>query len=482
MRAAATAPSATEPSRLDGLDSAFLAVETPAAPMHITGLAILEAGSTGSRARFESIRAHLAPRLRTLPVFRRHLREVPMGLDHPVWVERDVELGAHLQRLAVPAPGSLPELAGVVGHLAGLPLDRSRPLWKLWVLEGLECGRTAVLVKIHHALADGTAGAELMAQLLDADPEAPARSPALPPAGAPARAPSRAGLLLSALGSLVSGPYRAARQTASSAAAGARGLLAAAASAAPSQPVSAPLAPDTPLNGALTPRREVALGSLPLQDLHSLKRAFGVKLNDVLLAVCAGALRRHLRSSGALPTGPLVAAVPVSLASPSAGRADGNRVSAITVSLPVHLADPIGRLNHVRRSAARAKRTHRAVGGELLSAWADLAPPALLAAASALYSRLDLADRHPPVVNLVVSNVPGPSVPLYCAGHRVRACYPMGPIFEGCALNLTVFSYDGRLDFGLLACPDVVTDLPQLATCREASLAELRQAARPRAA
>jgi len=185
--------------QLEGLDSAFLSVETTAAHMHMTGLVTLEPAADGQPATFEDVRAHLAPRLQNLPVFRRHLEEVPLGLDHPVWVERDFELDAHLHRIAVPSPGSSVELSEVAGHLAGLPLDRSRPLWDMWVIEELDRGRTAVLTKLHHSLLDGVAGAEIFARLFDRDPSAP------PLDGAAAQAdtcrepsPSKTRLLLNA--------------------------------------------------------------------------------------------------------------------------------------------------------------------------------------------------------------------------------------------------------------------------------------------
>jgi WS/DGAT/MGAT family acyltransferase len=240
-------------------------------------------------------------------------------------------------------------------------------------------------------------------------------------------------------------------------------------------------APDTPLNGAISARRAVSLGSISLDELQTLKRRFGVKLNDVVLGLCTGALRRYLGERGALPREPLVAAIPVSLApDASPRRTDGNRVSAMTVELPVQLDDPFGRLAHIHREMLRAKRAHRDVGGDLLSGWAEVAPPLVLSGLSEAYSRLDLADRHRPVVNLIVSNVPGPPLDLYCAGHRVHACCPLGPIYEGCSLNLTVMSYGGRLHFGWVACPDVVPDVARIGEALSEAVTELRGLGRPR--
>jgi WS/DGAT/MGAT family acyltransferase len=462
--------------RLTGLDSAFLAVETHAAHMHMTAVVVLEP-SDGERATFEGVRTHLAPRLRQLPIFRRSLQEVPLGLDHPVWVEQDFDLDAHLHRAAVPSPGSDVELQELVGHLAGLPLDRARPLWDMWVVEGLAEQRTAVVTKVHHALIDGVAGAEVLGRLLDAAPDAPS-APASGRTAARRRAPrrpSRAKLLLGAARSLVRRPFEIARQTLGSASIAARRIRATSARThgEPMLPASFS-APSSPLNGAITARRQTHFGSLPLDELQGLKRTFDVKLNDVVLGLCAGALRRYLGERGEPPKEPLVVAVPVSVAKDAPSRESGNQVSAITVELPVHLEDPVGRLVHIRRATLEAKRAHRAIaGGDVLAGWAEIAPPVLLSGLSEVYSRLDLADRHRPLVNLVVSNVPGPPFSLYCAGHRVRACYPLGPIYEGFALNLTVMSYDGRLHFGWMACPDVVPDLARLGDALSKAAAEL---------
>lgn len=467
---------------LSGLDSAFLAIETSTAHMHMTALVTLEPSAEGRPAAFEDIRVNLAPRLRRFPVFRRHLQEVPLGLAHPTWVEKDFDLDAHLHRIAVPAPGSQVELEDVVGHLAGLPLDRTRPLWDIWVIEGLDHERTALLVKVHHALIDGVAGAKIFGTLFDVDPDAPAITTREVAAPDRRQAPSSAKLLLGAARSLAAKPYQVVRQSIGSAAAAVRGLRAASGGAGQEQPKTASLfAPDTLLNGAITARREVALGSLSLEELGQVKREFGVKLNDVVLAVCAGALRRYLADEGEVPETPLVAAIPISVAPDTVDQAAvGNHLSTMIVDLPVQLADPVGRLANVHRSSVRAKHAHGAVGDDLLSGWAEIATPALLSGISDLYSRLDVADRHRPLVNLVVSNVPGPQFSLYCAGHRVQACHPMGPIYEGIALNLTVMSYDGRLHFGLLGCPDVVPNLGRMASAMQEAASELREIATSR--
>jgi len=459
---------------MTGLDSAFLALETQAAPMHMTGVVVLDP-SDGIPASFDQVREHLAPRLRDLPIFRRSLREVPLGLDHPVWVERDVELDAHLRRVAVPEPGSTRELEELVGQLASQPLDRTRPLWEIWVVEGIDSDRTALVTKVHHALLDGVAGAEVFGRLFDTEPDSESG-----PTGRSHRGtsqPSPTALLFGAAKSLGRRPFALARHTLVSTAALARRAVTAVTGTeqAPALPAAFP-APDTPVNGAITARREVGVGSGSLEELRSLKRALGVTINDVVLELCTGVLRRYLKQQGALPEQPLLAAVPVALGADSSNpRTAGNRVSVMTAELPVNVADPLARLARIHRHMAREKRAQRSTEPELLSGWADLTPPFLLSGLAALYSRLDLADRHRPVVNLIVSNVPGPSQSLFCAGHRVQACYPLGPIYESCALNLTVLSYDGQLHFGWIGCPDVAPDIDRMSAFLSESLTELRR-------
>jgi diacylglycerol O-acyltransferase len=459
--------------QMAGIDSAFLSLETPRAPLHVAATVVLEPSPDDGRpADYRGIRGHLGPRLAGLPVFRRRIQEVPLGLDHPFWVEEaELDLDAHLHRVAVPAPGSRRELADLVGHLASQPLDRDRPLWELWVVEGLEEGRTALLAKLHHALIDGVAGAAILAQLLDAHPEASRDVPAAPPTRR--RPPPRTRTLLSsAAGALASLPLRVGRQVWKTA-----GTVAGLARAKVTEGASTflPLtAPPSCLNGALSPHRSVALGQVRLRELQEVKRVFGVKLNDVVLAACAGALRRCLQAWGEPVCEPLVAAVPVAVARDGGA---GNAVSAMRVELPVHLADPVKRLLQTRRSAGQAKCVQRAAGGEIVAGWADLAMPWLVSGLTDLYSSLGLADHHRPLANLVVSNVPGPPQPMYCAGHEVRDCYPLGPVYEGWGLNVTVLSYAGRVHMGLMACPRAVPDPARICEAFDEAVAELHRAA-----
>ncbi len=242
--------------------------------------------------------------------------------------------------------------------------------------------------------------------------------------------------------------------------------------------MTAPLtAPRLAMNASISPRRKIAFASLPLDDVKRVKNAFGVKVNDVVLAVVAGALRSYLEQRGELPDRSLTATVPTSVRAEDQRGAMGNRVSALFTTLPVELADPVERLVEVHHATAGAKLVHEDIGAETLQEWVEIAAPSIFGRAARLYSRLHLADRHRPIHNLVISNVPGPAFPLYLAGARLVAFHPMGPIFDGAGLNITVMSYLDHVDFGFVACRKLVPDLDDLTARIPDALAELRKAA-----
>lgn len=466
--------------RLSGLDAAFLHVETPAHHMHVMAVVVLDPSTAPAGFDAETLKARIAERLPGMPALRRRLLRVPFDLHHPLWVEdHGLDLDVHVRRAALPAPGGTRELAELTGHLAGIQLDRSRPLWELWVVEGLEQGLVAIVAKLHHAAIDGLLGLDLMANLFDLEPvpvEAGREAPPTPRAG-PVPHPGPARLLLDASTALARQPARvvgALRSAAGSALRLGRQLR--------REPVTTgiPLrAPRTSLNGSLTPRRSVAYATVPLADVKQVRHAFGATVNDVVLAVCTGALRRYLSSGEGLPERPLVAAVPTAL--PAEGpRSVGNRVSAMFAALPTHLGDALERLRAVQETMAGAKLVHREVGGDVLAQLTDIPAPALFSGGVRLYERLGLADRHPPIVNLIVSNLPGPNVAVYCAGARMVNLFPMGPLLAGAGLNVTVVSYLDSVHVGLMACTDLVPDVPRLAGAVPEALEELVKAAAER--
>jgi diacylglycerol O-acyltransferase / wax synthase len=464
------------PTRLSGLDAAFLHLETRTAHMHV-GSAIVVDPSTrreGSLTR-DDIADYLAARLHLAPPFRRRLSVVPFRLDHPVWIEDpDFDLDFHVRRAALPAPGGVAELGEYVGDVMSRPLDRSRPLWEVHVVEGLEDGRVAIVTKTHHAAVDGVTGAELAAALLqlspDDEPEPPEQE------WRPEREPSDVRLLAAAGLRLVGTPLAALRTT--------RRLLGAAGHLlrdnGDEDHAPAPFeAPATALNGALGAHRRVALAEVALQDVKDVKNALGGTVNDVVLAAVTGALRTFLESRGERPRRPLVAMVPISVHGES--DAEGaNQVSAMLVDLPVDEDDLEARLHRVAQATRGAKEQHGALGASTIQELAQLAPAGLSALAARLYSRSHAAGWHRPIWNTVVSNVPGPPFPLFLAGARMEAMYPLGPVHEMVGLNITVFSYEDTMFIGCNADRDLLPDVAAVAAAMGEAVDELGKLASAR--
>jgi WS/DGAT/MGAT family acyltransferase len=462
--------------RLKGVDASFLFMETPDMHMHTVGTVIIDPATMSGGYAFAKIKDLLASRLHLMAPFRRRLVTVPFDLGLPVWIEDpSFDLDYHVHRRGLPQPGTMHELAELVGDFASRPLDRSRPLWQMWVVEGLEDGMVALVTKIHHAAIDGVTGADLMAHLFDLEPEPPQTEP--PPVLPTEQPPSDVKLVAGALGSVVTQPFSLARTMVRTG----RGLI----NALQSQrnrpegvpPATLPFtAPTTPWNGAITPHRSVAFATCSLDDMKLVKRVFGTTVNDVVLAVCTMSLRRWLTAHDALPDRALVASVPVSVRTDEKST-DPNQLSSMFVSLPVQLSDPVDQLVAIRENTKGAKELHHAMGADLIMSLTQSTPPQLLNLASRLYSQMDLASRHRPAHNLVISNVPGPPIPLYCSGARVIAVYPMGPILEGAGLNLTVLSNMGNVDFGAIACREMVPELWDIADGFAEAVTELRKRA-----
>lgn len=460
--------------RLSGLDSSFLTFETPSVHMHIAQTAIFDPSTMPGGYDFATIKEHIRNRLHVVAPFRRRIVEVPFNLHHPVWVEDpDFDLDHHVRRVGVPAPGTLRDLSELAGRIASRPLDRSRPLWETYVCEGMENGWIGVITKMHHCAIDGVSGAELMAALFDLAPE----PPELPPDDrAPEHVPGEVELLAYAFGSLVRRTVKLlplVGQTVSTAArvvqrhrdpdvvAGAVPLT----------------APRTPWNAAVTPHRKVSFAKVELADVKALKDHFGVTVNDVVLALMGGTLRRYLETKGELPDDPLIAVCPISVRTEEEAGSANNRVSAMFTTLATHIDDPEERLRQIHETTKGAKGDHNAIGAELLTDWAEYAAPRTFALASRLYSQLNLADLHRPIHNVVISNVPGPPVPLYFGGAELVAAYPMGPIMEGAGLNITVMSYRDRVDIGFMVCRELVQDVWDLPGHVDAAMDELLGAA-----
>jgi WS/DGAT/MGAT family acyltransferase len=462
--------------RLSGLDATFLYLETPSLHMHVSMGAVFDPTTVPGGYSFDKLRSLVSSRLILAPIFRRRLVDVPFRLGHPYWVDDPTfDLDYHMRRAALPSPGGIEELSRFVGDVCSRQLDRTKPLWEMHIVEGLRGGQIALVTKIHHCTIDGVSGAELLTQLFDLEPDAPSPEPAAEPP-ATERLPSDVQLIAQALLARLTAPVditRLAWRT-GRAVLDVRRVRQSGGTGRAALPLTTPR---TSLNGAVTPHRRVALSSISLEDAKRVKRACDTTVNDVVLAVCAGALRRYLIDANELPDDPLVATVPVSVAPAVGNRPGANKVSAMFVALPVQIEDPLKRLLTIRDSTKGAKQEHNALGADVLLNWAEHATPNVFSAAARAYTRLKLAERHRPIHSLVISNVPGPDFPLYLAGAELVAGFPLGPVMDGAGLNITVMSYQGVLNWGLMACAETVPRVAALASYIPDALDELLRAA-----
>ncbi len=459
------------------MDASFLYLETPTQMLHVCGLIILDGSTIPGGYSFAKLRDELAIRVKAMPSFKRRLKDTRFNLDHPVWVDdTDFDIERHFHRIAVPAPGGRNELSELCSSIASQPMDRSRPLWEMFVIEGLDDGSVAVMSKMHHANVDGVTGSNLMSQLCGLEPDAPRPEFDQLPEGA-GRA-SSLDIAVNGLMSFASRPLKMAKLVPDSVTLLPRWIGRARKGEAMPTPFTAPR---TSFNGAITGRRTIAYAELNLDDVKFVKNTFGVKVNDVVLTLCAGALRRYLEDREELPDTSLVATVPVSVHDKS-DRPGTNQISVMFTQLGTDIADPVERLHTVaERNAINKDHHNEALGATLLQDWAQFAAPATFGSAMRVYSKLKLAERHPVVHNLVVSNVPGPPMPLYFLGARIKQMYPLGPVFHGAGLNVTVMSLEGRVDVGLVSCKELAPHLWDLADAFPEALAELVKAARAQA-
>lgn len=464
--------------RLSGLDASFLYFETSQMHMHVSIVAVLDPKEMPGGYSFDRIQRLIEGRLHLLPPFTRRLVRVPFDLHHPMWVnDPDFDIIHHVRRVSCPAPGGPRELAAICGRINSTPLDRSRPLWEVWVIEGLADGRFACLTKVHHSAVDGASGAELMVHLFTMDRDAP---PPPPPSKALIeRVPSDREMVQHAVASRLRMPMEMV-QLARSTVRAVADVVKMRRDPETSSGATPLTAPRTRFNGAITAHRSVAFARVPLAEVKAVRKAFGATVNDVVLAICAGTLRRYLLSHDELPKQPLIATCPISVRdqADAKSRPSANKVSAMFTSLATNVADPVARLRAIQSTTRGAKEEHNAIGAQMLQNWAEFAAPTTFSLAARFYTHMKLADRHRPIHNLVISNVPGPPFPLYLAGAELVAVYPMGPVFEGAGLNITVLSYMGSIDFGFNAATNSVPDLWTMAEQVEPAFAELVDAAR----
>lgn len=476
--------------QLSGLDAAFLYMETPTTYGHVTGLMVFERPNPDYDP-YRAVYAKYASLVGKLEPLRRRLVEVPFGLDHPYWViDPHFDIDFHIRELRLARPGLADQLADQVCRIVGRPMDRSRPLWEVYVVDGLSDERWALLSKYHHATIDGASGQLLLNSLLDTVPNAPPPEPS--PSWEPEPIPTDTQLLRLALLHLAGNPFKAVRvqtrivrQLAD--AAGIHGLSSAAAVGGdavkriarlgrgerPKIPLPATPAPRTPWNKAITPHRRFAMRTASLENIKRLKAATGATVNDIVMAICAGGLRQYLLAHHALPDRPLRAMVPVSIRTGDEDDPWTNRVSAVVAELPTDCADPRERVARCQEAMQRAKRLHELVPAAELVDLTRYSAPVLATAAVRLVSRLRLAERVAPPFNLVISNVPGPRQALYFAGARLCHQFPVSIVTDGLGLNITVTSYLDRLDFGFVADRELIPDIWGLADMHIAEISRL---------
>ena len=470
---------------LSGLDATFLYLETPETPMHVGGLNIVELPAAYDGNYLDDFRRHITSRMHLAPVFQRKLVNMPFELANPVWVaDDDMDMDYHIRSTVLPKPGNRAQLDRLVGRLHSSLLDRSRPLWEFYLIEGVESPpgappgtrHVALYSKVHHAALDGAGGIVLANAIMDTGPvprhvrSAPARRPAgndnfgvaeLALAGIKNTAQQTAKLVrtLPALASTLVGVLRASRKSGGEA--GAEAVV-----------KTNWFAPRTPINVSITNQRLFSSFSVPLAEIKHIAKGNDASLNDVVLAICSGALRHYLADIGCVPADPLLAGVPVSLR--EAGNTElNNQVSMMRVSLASTISDPLERLQAIRQSSTAAKATSARMKSVTPTDFPSLGAPWLISGLASLFGRSRIANSLPPVVNVAISNVPGPKFALYMAGAELLTYYPVSIAMHSVALNVTVQSYNGLLDFGLTACRKALPDLPELSKLMLAAHHEL---------
>ena len=439
--------------QLSDLDVLFMAGETASQHLHVLATLILDRSDAPSEFDYKVFRSHVAERFQMIEPLRRRLMRGP--LTHPVWIDDDdIHLDRHLHHIVLANGGGLDALAGVAAEIASFPLPTDRPPWEAWFVEGVSKDDVAVIAKIHHSAADGLSGIFALAAFFDLEPS-PAAG-AGPPPWQPSPAPGFAELGRATLGNLWHRPEAVVRSL--------RRVGASTVDMVRSR-ADTPLpftGPRQPYNRALTPRRSVAFATIPLDEIEQIRQGFGVSVNDVVVAVCAGALRRYALLHGEEPTRPLVAGVPISERRPEHG-SSGNQISFMLYSLPVDRDGPALRLEEVTRSATAAKDLYARSGSGLMGSIATLAPSRAVGPVMRAISGMKIADIAPPVMNVFISNIHGPDLPLYAAGARLRAMFPMGPLIEGVGLGVTIVSHADEAALGFMGCEDHVPDIEVLA-------------------
>lgn len=464
---------------LSGVDGALLNLETAATPMHVGSLHLFETPAGYKGDFFAAVRRMMERGM--APVLRRRLADLPLHLANPVWLQGAIDLDEHICRVQLPAPGTWAQLEAVVADLHAEVLDRSRPLWMLYVLDGLASGDKAYYFKIHHAMLDGQAGVALARALFETSPVAPSRKRAARSAAGKSSdssrtpAPGTLALAAAAFRHDVAQYIKLMRElpgvvrtlagivrSSGSKALGAKGSAAEDAADLSELRRSVSFGPRTALNVAITPERGFATAAVPRDELKAIAAANEATVNDVVLALCSGALRRYLKRKGALPRKPLIASMPISL------RDEGDtdfrtRATLSLVSLATDIADPFKRLRAIRDSAGATKAVAKRAKSIIPTDFPLIGVPWILGALASLYGRRSVINTLPVLANVLISNVPGPPVPLYVNGLRMSGYWPLSIVEHGIGLNITLMNYAGTLFLGFVVARNAVPDARQLA-------------------
>jgi diacylglycerol O-acyltransferase len=459
--------------RLSGTDALFLSGENPAWHQHIGGLVVVDR-SEAPDFSFESVRESLLGRLDRVPKYRWRIKEVPLHLDRPVWVD-DVafNIDRHLRRIAVPPPGGDEQVGNLIGQLMTYQLDRRVPLWEAWYIDGIAGDKVGLFVKQHHSLMDGVSGAGLAEHLFDLEPNPP--TPVEPDVAIDASAgpePSDLELLGRGVLTSITTPRRMARYAVRTLQ---RGLTMAQYARSPEGPGSLVGSSVAALNGSVGPRRKVCFASVSLDDVRRVRKELDVKVNDVVLALVAGSMRSYLLGRDELPEGSLVASVPVSTRLAD-GEGGANQVANMNVPIATDVEDPLARVAAITAATRSAKEMTQAVRARQIQSVGEVAPPLLINVASRAIWASQLFGRSPAAMHVTVSNIPGPPIPLYVCGARVSGIYAASVLMANMAFNVTCMSYIDRIDFGMTVDPDIVRDPQDLADGIHQALAELMEA------
>lgn len=441
--------------QLTGMDALFLSLETVRQPMHVSGFMILDDSEAESPLTPARIKQQYTERMHLLPPLRRRLVTAPGNIDFPWWIEDpDFNIDYHIRHRALPQPGTDEQLRDLVCHIYARPLDRTRPLWEVYLIDGHESGKKILFTKTHHACIDGVSGMELLAVLVDTS-----ANPAPPPPPTsdwrPDNVPSDADMMARTVKSFLQRPRHFMRMLPHVATSAINmGKLALAKDLeTPKVPFQAPR---SIFNKPGSQERDFAWGDLPLDDVMLVKNALGVKVNDLVMTICGTAMRRYCLERNALPEAPLLSMIPISVHSEE-GQI-GNHVSAMYCSLATDIEDPLQRLKEVAKSTLAGKAGHATVGATMLTDAAQFTSPAVVSMANRYISRVGTGDSLRPFFNCVISNVPGPRIPLYMAGAKITAQYPMSVTIDNCGLNITLISYMNKVDMGITTDKAVVPD------------------------